>query len=80
MKPGHTIFFERGNGYKKAVVHIAVGFDPNEKNHAIDLTSAFNMSALNKFEVFNIKQGRDFANHEKKYMNSNSKLYDRRSK
>mgnify|MGYP006926871939 CR=1 FL=1 len=80
MKPGHTIFFEDGSGYKKAVVNIAVGFDPNEKNYAIDLISVFNMSALNKFEVFNIEQGRDFASHEKKYMNSNSKLYDRRSK
>ncbi len=80
MKPGHTIFFEDGSGYKKAVVNIAVGYDPNEKNHAIDLTSAFHISALNKFEVFNIQQGHGLLKHEKKYMNSNSKLYDRRSK
>jgi len=82
MKPGHTLFFKEKDGgeYVKAVVNIAVGFDPNEKSHAIDLISAFNMNALNKFKVFNIKQGREFASHEKKYMNENSKLYDRNLK
>lgn len=81
MKPGHTIFFKEKDDrkYVKAVVHVGVGFDPNEKDHAIDLTNAFHISALNKFEVFNTEQGRDFASHEKEYMNSNSKLYDRRS-
>lgn len=77
MKPGHTIFFKDDEGYRKAVVHMAVGFDPNEKGHAINLTTAIRISALSKYEDFNIKQGRDFVDHEKKYMNSNSKLYER---
>lgn len=80
MKPGHTVFFKKeGDEFVKAVIGLAVGHDPNEKDHAIDITKMTWIYASNDYKLFNVKQNRNIAKHEQNYMNKNSRLYDRHS-
>lgn len=78
MKPGHTVYFRDGGEHVKAVVHIAVGYDPKEKDHAIDLTNILHMKASQKFKVFDASVA-ETKSYEREYMDKNSRLYDRRS-